>query len=208
MECAKCRTENPEQAKFCIDCGSKIEFHCPGCGAVTPATGKFCMECGNNLKEAEPQSPVNYRQPQSYTPKHLADKILSHRSAIEGERKLVTVLFADVAGWAYFFIETPEYDAKALRKFVAKGDTPAALTQLRERLADVDFADLAALETAVHAVEAACEIREGKLNQPVRVAVTGCGVGAGVYETMTILGRDRCLQRLDHALALCASADN
>ncbi|MBT3287649.1 MAG: glutamate--tRNA ligase [Victivallales bacterium] len=119
-----------------------------------------------------------------------------------------TKLFADVADWAYFFIETPEYDAKALRKFVAKGDTPAALTQLRERLADVDFADLAALEAAVHAVEAACEIREGKLNQPVRVAVTGCGVGAGVYDTMTILGRDRCLQRLDHALALCASADN
>jgi class 3 adenylate cyclase/tetratricopeptide (TPR) repeat protein len=99
MKCSGCQTGNPEQAKFCIECGAKLEFHCPNCGAVTPANGKFCMECGNNLKEAEPQSPVNYRQPQSYTPKHLADKILSHRSAIEGERKLVTVLFADVAGF-------------------------------------------------------------------------------------------------------------
>ena len=99
MECAKCRTENPEQAKFCIDCGSKIEFHCPGCGAVTPAIGKFCMECGHNLKKPEKLAPLNYDQPHSYTPKHLADKILTHRSAIQGERKLVTVLFADVANF-------------------------------------------------------------------------------------------------------------
>jgi len=99
MKCSGCQTENPEQAKFCIECGAKLEFHCSNCRAVTPANGKFCMECGHNLKEAAPQSPVNYKQPHSYTPKHLADKILSHRSAIEGERKLVTVLFADVANF-------------------------------------------------------------------------------------------------------------
>ena len=99
MKCSGCQTENPEQAKFCIECGSKLEFHCPGCGAVTPATGKFCMECGHKLKAEEPQKSVNYDQPHSYTPKHLADKILTHRSAIEGERKLVTVLFADVANF-------------------------------------------------------------------------------------------------------------
>jgi class 3 adenylate cyclase/tetratricopeptide (TPR) repeat protein len=99
MKCSGCETENPEQAKFCIECGAKLEFHCPSCGAVTPATGKFCMECGHSLKKEEPSKPVNYDQPHSYTPKHLADKILTHRSAIEGERKLVTVLFADVANF-------------------------------------------------------------------------------------------------------------
>jgi hypothetical protein len=88
MKCSICQTENPEQAKFCIECGAKMEYYCPNCGAVTPATGKFCMECGHNLKVTDPPTPVNYDRPQSYTPKHLADKILTHRSAIEGERKL------------------------------------------------------------------------------------------------------------------------
>jgi glutamyl-tRNA synthetase len=119
-----------------------------------------------------------------------------------------TKLFTDVADWAYFFVAMPEYDEKAVRKFVAKGDNPAALAELRKLLADVDFADEAAIEGAIRAAENSCDIGEGKLNQGVRVAVTGCGVGAGVYETMTILGRDCCLQRLDHALGLAASASS
>jgi glutamyl-tRNA synthetase len=117
-----------------------------------------------------------------------------------------TKLFADVADWAYFFLPLPEYDEKAVRKFVAKDETPAALRDLRERLATADFADAAELEAAIHTVEAAHGIAEGKLNQPVRVAVTGCGVGAGVYETLALLGRDRCLLRLDHCLGLCGPA--
>lgn len=117
-----------------------------------------------------------------------------------------TKLFTDVADWAYFFVTVPEYDEKAVQKFVAKGEAPVGLRDLRERLATVNCADVAAIEAAIHAAEAACGIAEGKLNQSVRVAVTGCTVGAGVYETMAILGRDRCLQRLDHALGLGAQA--
>ena len=99
MKCSICQTENPEQAKFCIECGAKLEYYCPNCGAVTPATGRFCMECGQSLGKPDTPTPVDYDQPRSYTPKHLADKILTHRGAIEGERKLVTVLFADVANF-------------------------------------------------------------------------------------------------------------
>ncbi len=99
MKCSKCQNENPEKAKFCIKCGAPLEFHCPNCNAVTPPTGKFCMECGHNLKKTEAPTLLDYEQPNSYTPKHLADKILTNRSAIEGERKLVTVLFADVANF-------------------------------------------------------------------------------------------------------------
>ena len=99
MKCSICQTENPERAKFCIGCGAKLEYYCPNCGAVTPATGRFCMECGQSLGKPDTSTPVNYDQPRSYTPKHLADKILTHRGAIEGERKLVTVLFADVANF-------------------------------------------------------------------------------------------------------------
>ncbi len=77
-----------------------MEFHCPNCGAITLATGKFCQECAYDLSKAkEAPSSIDYSQPQSYTPKFLADKILTNRSSIEGERKLVTVLFADVANY-------------------------------------------------------------------------------------------------------------
>jgi len=67
--------------------------------AITPATGKFCKGCGHNLREPKEAPSVDYSEPQSYTPKHLADKILTTRSSIEGERKLVTVFFADVANY-------------------------------------------------------------------------------------------------------------
>jgi class 3 adenylate cyclase/tetratricopeptide (TPR) repeat protein len=100
MLCPNCQFENPDDAKFCIECANQMEFHCPNCGIITPATGKFCKECGYDLKKPkeEPAS-INYSEPQSYTPKHLTDKILTTRSSIEGERKLVTVLFADVANY-------------------------------------------------------------------------------------------------------------
>jgi len=76
-----------------------MEFHCPNCGAITPGTGKFCQECAYDLSKPKEALPIDYSEPQSYTPKFLADKILTNRSAIEGERKLVTVLFADVANY-------------------------------------------------------------------------------------------------------------
>ena len=99
MKCPKCQFENPEEAKFCVECATPMEFHCPNCGAITPATGKFCMECAYDLRKPKEAPPIDYNQPQSYTPKSLADKILTTRSSIEGERKLVTVLFADVANY-------------------------------------------------------------------------------------------------------------
>jgi len=76
-----------------------MEFHCPKCGVITPSTGNFCLECGHKLKSPPKPPAVDYEQPQSYTPQHLADKILTTRSSIEGERKLVTVFFADVANY-------------------------------------------------------------------------------------------------------------
>ena len=66
---------------------------CPSCGHENPAGARFCNHCGAPL--AAPAIPL---EPRSYTPRHLADKILASRSALRGERKLVTVLFADVAG--------------------------------------------------------------------------------------------------------------
>jgi len=99
MKCPKCQAENPDDARFCIACGSPAEVQCPKCGALTPARGRFCKDCAHDLKEIKPTPQARYSQPQTYTPKFLADKIMKARQSIEGERKLVTVLFADVAGY-------------------------------------------------------------------------------------------------------------
>jgi class 3 adenylate cyclase/tetratricopeptide (TPR) repeat protein len=99
MRCPKCQFKNVDGAKFCNECGSKLEVSCSKCGKPNPPGSKFCNECGNALKELQAAPPIDYSEPQSYTPKFLADKILTSRSSIEGERKLVTVLFADVANF-------------------------------------------------------------------------------------------------------------
>jgi class 3 adenylate cyclase/tetratricopeptide (TPR) repeat protein len=99
MKCLQCQADNREGVKFCEECGAAMEIKCPSCGALVPLGKKFCGECGHDLKEPTEAPPIDYSEPQSYTPKFLADKILTTRSSIEGERKLVTVLFADVANY-------------------------------------------------------------------------------------------------------------
>src|SRR5262249_50259064 len=94
MKCPSCGSDNREGAKFCGECAAPlaVTLACPSCGTANPKGRKFCDSCGQPL--AEPSAP----DPRSYTPKHLAEKILSSRAALEGERKQVTVLFADVKG--------------------------------------------------------------------------------------------------------------
>ena len=97
MKCPKCQTDNPEGKNFCRECGAKLERLCPKCNSPNPLQSKFCGDCGCQLTRPEEAPPIDYSKPNSYTPKSLADKILTSRGSIEGERKLVTVFFADVA---------------------------------------------------------------------------------------------------------------
>ncbi len=98
MKCPECQTENPKTRKFCSECGVKLILLCPQCSSENLPGDKFCGECGHELQATKKEAPpIAYNQPQSYTPKHLANKILTTRASIEGERKVVTVLFADVA---------------------------------------------------------------------------------------------------------------
>ena len=99
MRCTKCQAENREGAQFCGKCGDKLEVSCPACGKTNPPDNKFCDGCGKTLAVEQRAPPPDYSKPHSYTPKFLADKILTSRGAMEGERKLVTVLFADVANF-------------------------------------------------------------------------------------------------------------
>ena len=99
MKCPQCRFENRKGAKFCNECGHKFDCTCPKCHTSNSVSSKFCDECGYDLRRAEVVPTIHKREAPSYTPKFLAEKILTTRSSIEGERKLVTVLFADVANY-------------------------------------------------------------------------------------------------------------
>jgi class 3 adenylate cyclase len=96
MQCPSCKQENPSGVKFCGECGARLEIQCPACRASNPPTNKFCHECGEPQIGDSP--PAKFASPQSYTPKHLAEKILTSKESLEGERKQVTVLFADMKG--------------------------------------------------------------------------------------------------------------
>jgi len=101
MKCSHCGHTNPERARFCLECGTPVTRGCASCGTELPSGAKFCLECGIAVAGATPKASTAAapeRDMLSYTPKHLADKILQSRSALEGERKQVTVLFADVKG--------------------------------------------------------------------------------------------------------------
>ena len=97
--CLQCRHENPDDAKFCLECGRRLALMCGACGTELPAEAKFCKECGKAVNTITPAIAGRVgATPESYTPKHLAEKILTSKAALEGERKQVTVLFADLKG--------------------------------------------------------------------------------------------------------------
>ena len=100
MRCTACEHENPSEARFCNGCGAQLELRCGSCDRVNPVESRFCNGCGAELgpSVATPYSARARADPLSYTPRHLADKILRQKAALEGERKHVTVLFADLIG--------------------------------------------------------------------------------------------------------------
>jgi class 3 adenylate cyclase/tetratricopeptide (TPR) repeat protein len=105
MDCPTCGHPNPAAARFCGSCAAPLsgERPCPGCGASNPAGQRFCNACGEALSAPAGET-VAIREvgappdPRSSTPERLAEKIRSARGSLEGERKQVTVLFADVMG--------------------------------------------------------------------------------------------------------------
>src|SRR5262244_1900931 len=94
MTCVRCRQDNPPEARFCQQCGGALVPACAVCGAEPPARARACPRCGATL--ATPPTRERFESPERYTPRPLAERILSGRDALEGERKQVTVLFADI----------------------------------------------------------------------------------------------------------------
>ena len=97
MRCPRCQQENRPQAKFCEACAAPLARTCPSCGTEASPSAKFCSECAQPLGAAAAPQP-RFASPDTYTPKHLAERILTSKAALEGERKQVTVLFADLKG--------------------------------------------------------------------------------------------------------------
>jgi class 3 adenylate cyclase len=104
VHCSRCGKENRDDARFCRGCGSPLAPTCSACGAAVLEDAAFCDRCGAPARAptaapaAAPAPPAAAPAPSSYTPAHLAARIRASRAALEGERKLVTVLFADVVG--------------------------------------------------------------------------------------------------------------
>jgi class 3 adenylate cyclase/tetratricopeptide (TPR) repeat protein len=96
MQCVHCQTENRPGRRFCAECGGLLALACAACGFANEPGEKFCGGCGTPLSTAPPTPEPRMPPPQAYTPSHLTDKILAARPVLTGERKQVTVLFADL----------------------------------------------------------------------------------------------------------------
>jgi class 3 adenylate cyclase len=113
MKCPRCEHDNPQGARFCEECATPLARTCSNCGMALSAVAKFCHACAHPVAAGagtQSRSPDSYtpqtprredpdvQSGSSYTPRHLAEKILTSNAALEGERKQVTVLFADLKG--------------------------------------------------------------------------------------------------------------
>src|SRR5713226_9621746 len=127
MRCASCGFENPEEMAFCTECGTRLRNSCPSCQFENALQAKFCGKCGTPLSrqsavKASLESSVQRLEskPILYTPPHLAERILAEQAAMEargapeGERKTITALFADVAGFTALAHDLDPEETRAL----------------------------------------------------------------------------------------------
>src|SRR5438093_8852910 len=99
MQCGRCQHKNEDGARFCEECAAPLGLACVNCGRQLSPTAKFCPGCAHPTGLVpQAKAAPRFASPESYTPKHLAERILDSRAALEGERKQVTVLFADLKG--------------------------------------------------------------------------------------------------------------
>ncbi len=112
MTCPRCQQENPAQAHFCMKCGTGLTLTCAKCNTELPTGAAFCFACGQPVATAP--GGQRFTSPEAYTPRHLAEKILTSKSALEGERKQVTVLFADLKGSMELLADRDPEEARKL----------------------------------------------------------------------------------------------
>jgi class 3 adenylate cyclase/tetratricopeptide (TPR) repeat protein len=114
MKCPRCQHDNREGRRFCSKCGGALALRCASCGFLNEPGDEFCGGCGASLVPAGSSVAPKFTSPETYTPKHLAEKILTSKAALEGERKQVTVLFADLKGSMELLADRDPEEARRL----------------------------------------------------------------------------------------------
>ena len=117
MKCSKCGLEFRTNANFCEGCGIHLLPICSACGAQLSETAKFCPQCGHPaewVSKSSSSAAPHLGVPEAYTPSYLAEKILTSKSALEGERKQVTVLFADLKSSMELFADRDPEEARKI----------------------------------------------------------------------------------------------
>ena len=118
MRCAGCEAENPDGARFCIECGAAFALPCSACGHRNPARARYCAQCGRPLFPAPTHTDIDANR--SKAPKGAATEILAARlsndgpASVEGERKTVTALFADIKGSMELIEDLDPEEARAI----------------------------------------------------------------------------------------------
>jgi class 3 adenylate cyclase len=112
MQCLRCRHDSPAGARFCGECGAPLGPTCRVCGTLNSPGDSYCTDCGTALGTIA--APARTHEPHDYTPKYLAERILRGREALEGERKQVTVLFADLRGSLEILADRDPEDARRI----------------------------------------------------------------------------------------------
>lgn len=193
MLCPSCGSDNREGARFCADCGAKLESACPACGAAVVADQKFCDSCGHGLGTAAGQTArVTTAAP---APVNLSTA---------GERRQVTVLFADLSGFTKLSQELDAEDTHALlNRFFAAAD--AAITEygghidkhIGDNVMAVFGAPTAHSNDPERAVRAALDIHAAaaRLDPPLGVhiglaagTVVASGTGSDAHQEYTVTG--------------------
>lgn len=123
------------------------------------------------------------------------------RAAIALTRDRAKTLVELADGVRYFFQDDWGYDEKGVRKHFAPAGTAERLQQARERVANVQPFSSEALEGAYRTLADELGVKAAQLIHPTRLAVSGRTIGPGLFELMALLGREKCLARLDRAIA-------
>ena len=133
MRCTSCNHDNPGDASFCEGCGAKLELICPACKASVSPGARFCKKCGTAIGPTKAAASATVSSPKSQIIV-AADGAASE--ALEGERKTVTALFADIKGSTELMEDLDPEEARAIVDPALQADDGrgASLRRLRRAI--------------------------------------------------------------------------